>query len=102
MQKLWIVDCLTGKRASVDGGPYIVGSFPNSDLIVGSGDEDATLLRITRVLKAYHIYPGNGTNSILFDGQEVSNIGIRDESEHTIVVRGYPFVLRAGAVDDDK
>lgn len=102
MQKLWIVDCLTGKRASVNAGVFTIGSSPTSDLMIGSGDEDAALLRITQVIKAYHVYPGNGTNSIMFDGQEVSNIGIRDESEHTIVVRGYPFVLRAGASDDDK
>jgi hypothetical protein len=101
MQKLWVIDCLTGLRAAVDGGPFTVGSFPASDMRIGSGDEDIALLRITRVMKAYHIYPGNGNNSLLFDGQQVSNVAIRDESEHTIVVRGYPFVLRAGAANDE-
>jgi hypothetical protein len=66
---------------------------------VGDGDEDAALLRIAWVPKAYHVYPGNGSHSLLFDGQEVTNVGIRDEAEHTMVVRGHPFVLRLGSED---
>jgi hypothetical protein len=58
------------------------------------------MLRITRVMKTYHIYPGNGASSMLFDGQEVSNVGIRDDKEHTVVVRGCPFLLRRGDTDD--
>jgi hypothetical protein len=102
LQKLWIVDCLTGKRATVDGGPFTVGSSPSNDLRVGDGDEDAALLRITRVARAYHVYPGNGSHSLLFDGQEVTNVGIRDSDDHTMVVRGHPFVLRSGNEDGGK
>lgn len=53
-------------------------------------------------MKTYQIYPGNGANSFLFDGQEVSNVGIRDGEEHTVVVRGSPFVLRLGDDDGDE
>ena len=66
---------------------------------MGDGEEDSALLRITRVLKAYHVYPGNGSHSLLFDGQDVTNVGIRDDIEHTLVVRGHPFVLRSGSED---
>ena len=67
---------------------------------MGDGDGDAVLLRINRALNAYHVYPGNGCDSLLFDGQEVSNAGIGDDAEHTMVVRGHPFVLRSGSGDD--
>jgi hypothetical protein len=53
-------------------------------------------------MKTYHVYPGNGANSLLFDGQEVTNIGIHDGAEHTVVVRGSPFVLRLGDDDGDE
>lgn len=63
------------------------------------GDEHAVLLRLTQVMKVYHIYPGNGGDSMLFDGQEVFSAKIHDSSEHTMVVQGHPFVLRLGADD---
>jgi hypothetical protein len=101
LEKLWIVDCLTGKRATVDGVPFTVGSSAASDLKAGAGDEDHVMLRINRALNAYYVYPGNGANSFLYDGQEVANVGIRDDTEHTVVVRGHPFVLRIGEDDDE-
>ena len=99
LQQLWIVDCLTGNRATADGGSFTIGSSPASDLRVGGGDEHAVLLRLTQVMKDYHIYPGTGGDSMLFDGQEVLSARIHDSAEHTMVVQGHPFVLRLGADD---
>ena len=95
-QKLWIVDCLTGRRAAVEAGRFVVGSAPGSDLPAGSGSEDAELLHIARVASAFYVYPGNGGGTLLCDGQEVTSMDLRDEAEHTVVVRGYPFVMRLG------
>lgn len=53
-------------------------------------------------MNAYHIYPGNSGSSLLFDGQEVFNVSIRDNAEHTMVVQGHPFVVRFGARDDGR
>jgi hypothetical protein len=92
--KLQIVDCVSGKRATVEDGTFAVGSDPASDLRIEGGEADRMLMRITRVLGAYHIYPGGGEKTFIFDGQEVSNIGIRDKSEHTVVVKGCPFIVR--------
>lgn len=72
----------------------MIGSAPASDLRTGGGDADHVLLNITRVLNSFYICPGGGEQSLLFDGQEVSNIGVSDGVEHTVVVKGYPFVVR--------
>ena len=94
--KLWIVDCLTGKRAAVDGERFRIGSAPTSDLRVGNGGDEQELMHITRVAKSFFLYPGKSGGSLVFDGQEVPSMGIQDNSEHTVVVGGYPFLLRAG------
>jgi hypothetical protein len=94
INKLCIIDCLSGKKAIVDSETFAIGSSPISDFKTGGGDADHVLLKITRALSGYHIYPGAGEKSILFDGQETSNIGVRDGAEHTLVVKGYPFVVR--------
>lgn len=95
-QKLWIVDCLTGQRAGVTDGRFSVGSSPASDLRAGSGNDDLELFQITRVAKSFYVYPGSG-GALVFDGRELPSVDIQDEAEHTLVVRGYPFVLRLGA-----
>ena len=92
-QKLWIVDCITGAKASVDSGPFTVGSSPTSDFNAGGGDEDAWLLRITRAKKVYQLSPGGDSSSMLFDGQEVAKVDVRPGEEHTVVVNGCPFLI---------
>jgi hypothetical protein len=101
-QKLWIVDCITGAKASVDGDTFTVGSSLASDFNAGVGDGDNSLLRITRVDKYYHIYPGGAIGTFLFDGQEVSNASIRFGGEHTVVVNGCPFLIRVDSGEDDE
>lgn len=80
--------------ATVNDGIFNIGSAPASDLRTGGGDADHVLLKITRVLDSFYIYPGVGEPSLLFDGQEVANIGVLDDAEHAVVIKGYPFVMR--------
>lgn len=104
--QLWIVDCLTGGRATVKGGHLSVGSSTDCDLNAGNGDDDRELLQVKQLAGGYHVYPGKGGNSLVFDGAEVLSMGIQDEAEHTVVVRGYPFLLRVadgpGAIDPNQ
>jgi hypothetical protein len=53
-------------------------------------------MHISQVAKSFYLHPGNGGSPLVFDGQELTSVGIQDEAEHTVVVRGYPFVLRVG------
>lgn len=94
-KNLCIVDCVSGKKATADSGSFLIGSDPSSDLITSGGEKDRALLRITRVLDDFHIFPGTGDGTVLFDGQEVPNIVIHDEAEHTVVASGTPIVLKA-------
>ncbi|MCX6879926.1 MAG: hypothetical protein NTW21_39905 [Verrucomicrobia bacterium] len=92
--KLWIIDCVGGNRAVVDDGPFIIGSCATSGLVVGDGPDDAVLVRVIRVGGLYHILPGETDSSLIFDGQEVEKVVMLAPSEHTLVIQGYPFVLR--------
>ena len=94
LKNLCIVDCLTGKRAMVASSPFLIGSSQTSDLRMGTGAEDHVILRISRLNGTYHLQPGSGAGSIIFDGENASKAEISDGSEHTVVARGYPFVLR--------
>ena len=80
----------------IESSPFLIGSSQTSDLRMGSGAEDHVILRISRLNGTYHVQPGSGAGSIIFDGENASNAEINDDTEHTLVARGYPFVLRLG------
>lgn len=88
------MDCLKGTRAVVGDGPFVIGSSPTSDLLIGDGPRDALLARIIKVMGSYHILPGDSRISMICDGQEVEKIELLAPSEHTLVIQGYPFTIR--------
>ena len=92
--KLCVVDCISGKKVVVDRETFAIGSSPACDFQTSGGEADHALLKITRSSDGYQIYPGASDKLILFDGQEAAKIGIHDVGEHTLVVKGYPFVVR--------
>lgn len=91
--RLWIVDCLDGRRVVVDSGPFTIGNSGKSDLTIGDGTGEAALVRILKVDGYYHILPVTPADSLIFDGQEVEKVEMLAPSEHTLVVHGYPLVL---------
>jgi hypothetical protein len=78
----------------VDRETFAIGSSPACDFQTSGGEADHALLKIIRSSDGYQIYPGASDKLILFDGQEAAKIGIHDVGEHTLVVKGYPFVVR--------
>lgn len=89
-----MVDCLGGRRAVVDEGPFMIGSSATCDLAIGEGPREAVLARIVNVRGIYHILPGESRYSFLFDGQEAEKAELFAPSEHTLVIEGYPFTIR--------
>ena len=78
---------------------FLVGSAPASDLVIGGGSELQNLIRITKDLDFYDIHPGTGEGFVFLDGQESSSASLQDEDEHTLVVRGIPFVIKIAGSD---
>jgi hypothetical protein len=94
VKKLCIVDCVSSKKAMVTGNTFLVGSAPSSDLVISGGSELQDLIEITRDLDCFYIHPGTGQGCVFLDGQEYPNVSLDDENEHTLVVKGIPFVIK--------
>lgn len=95
MKKLWVVDCLTGRRAAVDGVVLVVGSGTGAGLEAGRGVEDAVMFTVERVGGGYRLAAGGGR--LVVDGREVAATEVRENGEHTVVANGHPFVLKVVA-----
>ncbi len=91
--KLWIVDCLSGKRGIVDDGPFTIGGSPSCDLIIGDSDGNSVLARIIKTNGVHHVLPGDPSAKIILDGQKVQTAELSGLSEHTLVIQGHPFAI---------
>ena len=52
-------------------------------------------------MNRFNIFPGDSAGLLIVDGKEVPNIMVNDETEHTLVVKGVPFVFKAASADED-
>jgi hypothetical protein len=100
VNKLSIVDCLSGKRAVVDSSSFLIGSAPARDMITGSTGE-SLLLRITRAVNMFNIFPGDADVSLIVDGEEVAKASLKDFGDHTVVANGMPFVIKIFPDEND-
>ncbi len=92
--KLWIVDCLGGAQAVVDQDEFVIGSAYTCDLVMGDGSSENSLVTIIRSDGMFHIVPSSPQYGFVIDGQTSQKTELITEGEHTMIVRGYPFVIQ--------
>jgi hypothetical protein len=95
-KKLWLVDCLDGNRGEIGKGPFRVGGSAAVDLRVNGliGESQRDLFEVSAIKGGYQILPIDGVDYFYFDGQDSVVAVVQDHVDHTLVVKGHPFVLR--------
>lgn len=99
--KVWIVDCLGGLKAVVTTTTFNVGNSPDSDMVIDSYDSDTPLIRIESNRGEYSVKCGDGLTGLIIDGQHEIEAKLGLNEEHTVVVNGFPFVLKVGNSQND-
>ena len=94
--KLWLVDCLEGERGELEKGSFLVGGSSSADLNISGLDDEAQqdFFEVSKIKGGYQILPKDGIDHFYFDGQEATAAVVQGQGDHTLVVKGRPFVLR--------